>query len=290
MSVSIGVLILNYNNPEMTMECLQSIKNQRGNFTLEFLIVDNGSEEHHYSKLLEYIVEYDSVTVHRISNNFGPGPAISGGLKIISKNHKYVFMSHNDTILRESALAGLLESIQNNQDFAAIGALQVDFDPPYKVRYSGGKFRNLGLIPSHNRKVPSKIELKESDWLDFTSLIFNVSHFETIGFPREIFDFYWEDSEWSIRAKKKGFKLGVYTGAIVRHKFGATLGTSSNSRFFEKMIKHHFLVIEMHGRRFDKWIAKFYWIFKALQFAFRFQPGKAVWIISSLRGKGIKYG
>lgn len=285
MSTNIGVLILNYNNPDMTMECFKSIQNQKGDFTLEFLIVDNGSEGHHYLKLLDNLLDCESVKVHRISENFGPGPAISSGLKAISENHKYVLMTHNDTLMTDGALAKLLASIESNQDFAAIGALQVDFDKPHKVRYSGGRFRSFGLLPSHTKKITSKIKLKEADWLDFTSLVFNVPHLEEIGFPKEIFDFYWEDGEWSIRAKRKGYKLGVCTDAIVRHKFGATLGTNSNSRFFEKIITHHFLVIEMHGRKLDIRIAKLYWLYKALQFLFRFQARKAIWILTALRVK-----
>jgi GT2 family glycosyltransferase len=286
MSISIGVLILNYNNPKMTMECLESIKKQKGDFTLKFLIVDNGSDADNHLQLLQYVREYNDVAVHRISENLGPGPAISVGLSEISKNHSYVLMSHNDTIMFDGALAKLLTSIENNQNFAAIGALQVNFNPPYEIRYSGGRFRNPGLIPSHSKKVSSKFSLNEADWLDFTSLIFNSLHLKKIGFPNKIFDFYWEDSEWSIRAKKHGLKLGVCTEAIVRHKFGATLGTSSNSRFFEKMIKHHFLVIKMHGTKFDLWTAKLYWHYKALQYIFRFQARKAVWIWSSLQAVG----
>jgi GT2 family glycosyltransferase len=252
--------------------------------------VDNGSEKQKYLRLTEYLSTFDSVKLHRISKNLGPGPAISIGLSEISKNHKYVLMSHNDTIMLEGALAKLLTGIENNQRYAAIGAIQFSFSQPRQIRYSGGRFRNPGFIPSHYRKLTANKAIQEVDWLDFTTLIFNVQHLKDIGFPNKIFDFYWEDSEWSIRAKKRGLKLGVCTDAGVLHKFGATLGTSSNFRFFDKMIRHHLLVINMHGNKIDIAMAKLYWNYKAIQFILRMQAKKAIWIWSTLRDIGKNCG
>lgn len=267
----------------MTLECFQSIRKQSGELTLSFLIIDNGSDEDKHLQLVQMLHDYGEVEVFRILDNFGPGPAISLGLTKISKNCDYALMCHNDTVMLDGTLSKLLTSITNNSEFAAIGTIQVDFDPPNEVKYTGGKFRNPGFIPSHSKTLLPNVNLKEVDWLDFTSLIFNSRHLEKIGFPNELFDFYWEDSEWSIRAKKSGFKLGICAEACVRHKFGATLGTSSNSRFFEKMVKHHFLVIKMHGKNLDYLVANLYWYYKAIQFLLRFQVRKSIWILKSLR-------
>ena len=266
----------------MTFECFESIRNQKGDFELYYLVIDNGSNVDNQLKLLEKFQKFDEVSVHLIQNNCGPGPAISLGLSKIAREFEYVFMTHNDTIVLPGSLSKLLSSIIAFQDFAAIGTLQEDFFEPHEIKYSGGKFRKPGILPSHRKKIVSKAEIYEVDWLDFTSIIFNSRHLQSIGFPNKIFDFYWEDSEWSIRAKNSGFKLGVCTQAIVRHRFGATLGTNSNRRFFTKMIEHHFLVINLHGTKYDAWAALVFWNYKAAMFLFRLKFKKAFWIWISL--------
>ena len=79
---------------------------------------------------------------------------------------------------------------------------------------------------------------------------------QDVGLMCEDYFLYFEELDWVLRGKVKGYKLGYYWKSIVHHKEGGTIGSSSkgnekseladywfvrNRLFFTKKFYHKFL-------------------------------------------------
>ena len=74
---------------------------------------------------------------------------------------------------------------------------------------------HIGLNQKDNGKYD---EIKETDFTNGAALFTTHKVIEEIGLLDEIFFMYAEDSDWSFRAKEKGYKLIYFPETVVYHK------------------------------------------------------------------------
>ncbi len=134
----------------------------------------------------------------------------------------YVWILNNDTLVRPDALAALVDEMDTHDGTGAAGALIYYASEPKKIQaYGGGRLtRFLGRDRfAFNRG--------ETEYIAGTSLFVRRKVFEEVGHLDDGFFFYWEDVDYSRRVEKGGWDLTVVEGAVVYHKFSATVGSQS---------------------------------------------------------------
>ena len=70
---SLSIIIVNYNNYELTNECINSVLNTVKNLEYEIIVVDNNSPNDSYDKIYEKFGEVENVTVIKSKENAGFG-------------------------------------------------------------------------------------------------------------------------------------------------------------------------------------------------------------------------
>jgi GT2 family glycosyltransferase len=251
------VIVINFNKSDFTYTAVKSILEQLNDqWMIE--IVDNGSSLTELIKIEEIAKSNSRIELFKHERNVGPGRAIRMAMqRALDEEFRYLIVCHNDTKMLKNCIEFMHETISQDSNIAAVGALQLDWDWHETVIFAGGLFSKYGFLPKILlRNTPLNEVTQEAfhvDWLEFTCICFDTTWLKKIGLPLSEFTFYWEDTEWCIRASKSGAFLSIDPRARVLHRIGGTLGTSSKSDFFwENWCKNYFIVQKIHGNKLDK--------------------------------------
>ena len=102
----IGIIIINYNKSDLTINCVRSIIENTGtNFNYQIVVIDNASSYKDYSNLVKSFDEpgYENIKVVRSVINTGFGGGNMFGIQHVDANY-YAFIN-NDTILLNDCLS-----------------------------------------------------------------------------------------------------------------------------------------------------------------------------------------
>jgi len=167
-----------------------------------------------------------------IQNGSNDGYAAGNNVGIryaLKKDTDYIWLLNNDTVVKANTLKELVYRVHSEEDIGVLGAVIYFASKPSKIQtYGGGKIAPIIGLDSFIHS-PGAV-----DYVCGTSLFIKRDVFEQVGMLDEKFFFYWEDVDFSQRALKKGWKLGVAANAVVFHKFSTAVeGQSLKSDIFK---------------------------------------------------------
>ncbi|WP_440947240.1 glycosyltransferase family 2 protein [Methanosarcina sp. T3] len=206
MIIMLSVILLNYNQPDMTIDCIEYLlKNKNYYDDFEIIVIDNGSNDDSVIKLAETTSKYNLCFINN-KENLGFAEGNNVGIKV-SKG-EWVLLLNNDTVFKEDFILKMAKAAEDNPNSAAIGPKIYYYDAPSKVWYDGGK------ITKHYNFVRDSSEnsedYKQVEWITGCALMINRKALEKVGLLDKDFFMYNEDVDWCIRAKKSGLDL-IYT-------------------------------------------------------------------------------
>lgn len=139
MDQAIGVVLLNFNGFEDTINCIKSIENQVG-IKIEICVVDNASINESVEKISKYITE--NIFKHKITlienkKNEGFARGNNVGIKYLrSQGIEFIFVLNNDTLMTENdSLKKLIDSYRPGVGVinpACVG-FNGEFQEPYRL-------------------------------------------------------------------------------------------------------------------------------------------------------------
>ena len=115
----VSVIILTYNNLELTRACLDSVITYSDYPNLEVIVVDNASSDDTPTYLEEFNCRYPDVRVVLNHENLGFAAGNNVGLSIATGD--YLVLLNNDTVVTKGWVMTLLRHFQNNPNLGGIG-------------------------------------------------------------------------------------------------------------------------------------------------------------------------
>lgn len=224
----VGIVAVNWNGWQDTLEWLRSIHSL--NYPrFGVVVVDNGSTDGSEDRLRRASPQ---LTVLQTACNLGyPGGANVGIRFFLDQNADFVWLVNNDTVVDENALTNLVDHAEADPQVGLWGSSVYQYGRPEKIQFrGGGRFR---IVTGATRYV-TRADEGRLDYVSGASLLVRRAVFERVGLLNERLVFYWDDVDFSIRARRAGWRLGVAEGSIVYHKEGHTVGHKSpRSDFLE---------------------------------------------------------
>lgn len=113
-----SIVILSYNNRQLTQQCIESIRETTPESAREIVIVDNNSQD----DSVEYLRQQDDIVL--VENDFNAG--FPGGCNIgikASKKENDIFLLNNDTILCANSLYTLRMGLYEKDNYGAVGSV-----------------------------------------------------------------------------------------------------------------------------------------------------------------------
>jgi len=216
------IILLNYNNWQDTVECIQSLNSCNINNS-NILIVENCSVDISAKKLNEHV---PGVKIIQNQKNLGFTGGNNIGIKYAYENNfDYAIVLNNDTIIEsKDSIKILIEEMDGNPD-VTLGTGRIFYYPDKnKIWYDGGRLiKWRGMAIHYNfRKNQSEINLdNKKKYVDFISGCFmciRLKDLQKLGYMDEDFFLYLDDIEYCARAAKKNLKLMFIPLAVIYHK------------------------------------------------------------------------
>jgi len=150
----------------------------------------------------------------------------------------YIWLLNNDTVVEKDALANIVSKVKKDQDFnhkAIYGTPLIEYKEPNQIQAIGGIYnKNTGLtfhFGENNSKYDCKYDFESDNIVDYpvgASMIIHKQFLTKIGLMCEDYFLYFEELDWTQRAKNKGGWLKILDVFGIYHKQGFSTKAKSN--------------------------------------------------------------
>ena len=205
------VIILNYNGKDTIRKCLESVFYSDYQ-NLEVVLVDNNSNDGSFEMAKNIFPKFHFIKNER---NAGFSQGNNVGIRFaLEKMADCVFLLNNDATLEKDALSKIVKASENEK--AGIFS-PIIIDRNGKIWYSGGKIKWNKMKNIHIKSLPSGKKPYATEYVTGCAMLIKKEVFKEIGLFSEDYFLYYEDADFSLRAKKKGFECLVVPSAKVKH-------------------------------------------------------------------------
>lgn len=287
----VSIIILTTNALKMTKEQLLDVsKIETNGLDCECLVVDNGSSDGTEQTIKNYKLPNMAYKFIQSGANLGFAGGNNVGIKdCLKRKSDYIILMNNDLILQKNIIVKLVDYMETYPK-VGVASPKMYFAKGYEfhkdsykdiekgrvIWYAGGLIDRNNVYTNHrgvdevDRGQYDKIE--ETDVANGACVIVRREVFEKIGLLDASFFLYWEDADFSERAKRAGFKVTYFPKTWMWHKVSASTGGSGSptndyflirNRFFYSMryspIRTKFAVLRdtvkqiFTGRTWQKW-------------------------------------
>jgi GT2 family glycosyltransferase len=223
--------------------------------------VDNASGDGSEAILRERFPDLDFI---QTGANLGFAGGNNVGVRhALAQGADYVWLLNNDTVVEAEALSSLVRSAQGDPRVGMVGSKIVYHDAPDLLWFAGavldGKSAHRPCHLGLNEKDMGQYDVPgESGYITGCSLLARREMLEAVGLLDEELFLYFEDVDWSARARAAGWTLLYCPESLVYHKVSISTGgaasptllyyTSRNRLYF---VRHNFPGKLLHALVYD---------------------------------------
>ncbi len=253
MDKSVFIVVLNYKNLTDTIACLASLRKLTYN-NYRIVVVDNDSQDGSY----EYLKEHETdCCILQSSENRGYAAGNNIGIRYaLEQGADYVCILNNDVEAEPDFLTKLVRYMESAPEVGMTGPVVYEFAERDRIQSAGfsicvGRGSTEPLLQGKTKsaiRTDKKVEL--CDGLSGTCLLVKRDVLEKAGLIPENYFLFFEEMEWCLTIRKKGYKLATVLTAAVYHKGSATLKkTGTLSRYY--MARNQVLFVRRNGTTLD---------------------------------------
>jgi GT2 family glycosyltransferase len=291
----VSLVMVNWNGIKDTSVALDSIKKlNKHEMVLDTIVVDNGSTD---SSVVDLEKKYPWVHLVKTGKNLGfTGGNNVGISEALGRNAEYIWLLNNDTIVDKDALK-LVDAFDDAS--VGIAGSKIYFAPGHeyhKARYSkkeqGKVFWFAGGVIDWQNMYASHFGVDEvdngqydkkrlTDFITGCSMMIRREVIEKIGMLDDAYYLYYEDVDYSLRAKNAGYSLMYYPMSVVWHVNAGSTGGAGNTVHEYYQTRNRLLV----GMRYAKMRTKIALIREAIRFVISGSAIKRKAIVDALFGR-----
>lgn len=216
----------------------------------EVIVVENGSTD---GSLEEIKTKYPSIHLLESKINLGVAGGRNLGIMHAEKfKFQYLLFLDNDALIEKNALNEMVNFFNVKQNVGIVTPKCYFMNKPNTIAYAGGLSVNLfsGKITDIGSGQEDKGQFNESFFVDASGGLFLTSRkiINQIGLFDERFNPYgWEDVDYSLRVRKKGYKIFFNPNAIFYHKGGKKSRLKIASDYERAKAKNYLYLLKKHS-------------------------------------------
>ena len=244
-----GVVVVNWNNAAETMACVETL-DAADPPPDHVVVVDNGSVDDSIERLEAWADEHwiwrlagtssesaksqDGVpwlVIARAGANRGFAGGSNVGLRYLQQRTavSHFLLLNNDASIAPTFFAEITRAISAQPQAGLLTGTIFEDPDRERVWYAGGVEYSMRALMQHKYVVPDSAEPVPTDFITGCAMVVSRKLVEQIGPLAECyFPAYWEDGEYSYRAREAGFPVLYAPKAIAYHKVGATVNDAGD--------------------------------------------------------------
>lgn len=178
------------------------------------------------------------LTILETGSNLGYAGGNNAGIRIaIANGADYVWILNNDTVVERHALSVLVSRMGRSADVGLCGVTVMRYYEPELVHVTGGasfdETNGQQKLLGHGERIdtlPEAAAVEASlSYVAGSAVLVCRRFLGDVGLMDERYFLYYEELDWAIRGKAKGYSLGYAPDAIVYHKEGGSSGSSARN-------------------------------------------------------------
>ncbi len=212
------VVILNTNRRDDTLACLDSLA-QSDYANAQILVLDNHSTDGSVPAIQQ---AFPQVKVISLEENLGYAGNNNVGIRAaLEMGADWVFVLNEDTILAPDCLSQMIRVGESDPQIGILGPLVYHYDEPEVIQTAGGEFGRYWESLHLAQNEPDQGQYNQPrpvDWISGCGILVRRAVIEQVGMIDERYFYYWEETEWCLRAGKKGWQIVNVPAAKMWHK------------------------------------------------------------------------
>jgi GT2 family glycosyltransferase len=274
MKYSLSIIIVTYNNQHQIADCLQSVfknvENLNDDLNYNLTILDNNSRDETLNVINKISTSDKNISVLENKKNLGFAKAVNQGIKFAQQkfDSDFYFLLNPDAILKDDCLKKMYVPESNSwqhQELNSRVTSPLIINPKNNQPWFSGakinwlKFKTEHICREQACLFSTEKEKPRTDYLTGCALLIPKQVIKKTGFFDEIFFLYYEDADFSLRAKKAGFDLKIIPEAICYHEESQSSTSKIKDYYLVKsgliFFHKHYPVGNRHACSLHFWIA-----------------------------------
>ena len=241
--IDISAIIVNCNTKQFIAECVQSMLEYRGQYTLEIIVIDNASEDGSALALRE---QFHEIKIIENNHNVGFARANNQGIEIAQG--RYVCLVNSDIKFIQDCFSQMLSYMEQHSDVGMLGPKLLWQDR--SLQWSCRKYPSLwntlcpalglnSIFPRSSFFSSEHMGYFGHDRIICVDVIVGAFMFvrrlalEQVGKMDDVFFMYCEEVDWCKRFAAFGWKIGFFPKAEVIH-YGCGSSSMGSARFVKE--------------------------------------------------------
>ena len=211
-------VILNTNRRADTLACLESLARSQAPRP-GILVLDNASTDGSVEAIR---AKYPDVEIHPLAQNLGYAGNNNVGIRrALAMGADWVLLLNEDVVVGADALRVMLEAAGSRANAGFVGPMVYHYDEPEIIQSAGGRLGpgwqaiHVGQNSVDRGEFASP---RSVQWVSGCALLARREMIESVGVLDERFFYYWEETEWCLRARGLGWDVLFVPGARAWHK------------------------------------------------------------------------
>ena len=218
----IAVVVLTWNNRQYTLDCLASLARQTLPHTV--YVVDNAStDETPAAVAAQFPAARVIINTENLGfaggNNVGLDAAFAGGADA-------VLVVNNDTTLEPDAIERMAEAADAHPEAGVLSPVILFARPPHSVWFAGATTNPWTGRTYHQHYHASydaiARDIREIERTTGCAMLITRACYERVGGFNAALFMYFEDVEYSLRARDAGFSILLIPSAVIYHHVSAS--------------------------------------------------------------------
>lgn len=251
------IIILNWNSATDTVECLQNVLAAKA--PAKLVVADNASSDDSVFKIKSWAqaagvalqcieedqvsdsgltpADYDVVLILNSANHGfagGNNPAIRFALPRSSDG--YIWLLNNDARIDNHTFPEIISKFDSDSSLGFVGSVIRYYEKPDELQCYGGCviYPRIGKRKLYGKGTRIEqigiLDESEVDYLMGASLAIRPAVIQDVGVMETAYFMYAEEMDWQLRARARGWRIGVAKDSNVFHKGAAS--TSGRSHMY----------------------------------------------------------
>lgn len=257
----VSVILVNYNQPGVTAECLESLRQVRS-VSMEIFVVENGCRP-------EGLLDASHFPeVHVIHSEKNLGFAGGNNLAIREALGEYILLLNNDTEVTPDFLLPMLETMRTQEDAGIVSPKILFYHSDKRIQYAGtiaiNPFTCRGRTIGYGEKDETQYDdVRKTDLAHGACMLIRRDVIGQIGALSEEYFLYYEEYDFCERAKRFGYTIFYNGQAKIFHKESTSVGKLSPLKAYF-MAKNRVLFARRNFKGWEKVLSISYYFLLAL--------------------------
>ncbi|MFC3879998.1 glycosyltransferase family 2 protein [Algoriphagus namhaensis] len=221
----VSIITVNYKQPQVTKDLLRSIA-ELSYLNLEVILVNNEQDEGLFAEGPDFPFE-----LLEINSQENIGFAGANNLGITKAKGDYLFFLNNDTELSDGVIEKLLSGF-DSPEIGAVSPILRYHEAPEKIQFAG--YTEINAWTGRNSLIQQQnVEtFTESPYFHGAAVMLPRWVVQDVGNLPESYFLYYEELDWSVRVREKGYQIKVCQEVSVLHKESVSTGKNSPLKLY----------------------------------------------------------